>query len=80
MKLFKCSLLVVCAATASASNADQITADDMIVQGNLCIGTDCVNGEDFSSGVLKLKENNLRIRWYDSTATAGGPVRQTARI
>ena len=77
MKLFKYSLFVVCAAAASASNADQIRADDMVVQGNLCIGTDCVNDEDFSSGVLKLKENNLRIRWHDSTATAGGPVRQT---
>jgi len=77
MKLFKYSLFVVCAATVSASNADQITADDRVVQGNLCIGTDCVDGEDFSSGVLKLKENNLRIRWYDSTAKTGEPVRQT---
>jgi len=78
MKLFKYSLFVVCAAAASASNADQIRADDMVVQGNLCIGADCiVNGEDFSNGALTLKENNLRIRWYDSTATAGGPVRQT---
>lgn len=77
MKLFKYSLFVVCAAAASSSNADQIRADDMVVQGNLCIGVDCVNDEDFSNRVLKLKENNLRIRWYDSTATAGGPVRQT---
>lgn len=78
MKLFKYSLFVVCAAAASSSNADQIRADDTVVQGNLCIGTDCiVNGEDFSNGALVLKENNLRIRWYDSTATAGGPVRQT---
>ena len=77
MKLFKYSLFVVCAAAASSSNADQIRADDMVVQGNLCIGVDCVNDEDFSNRVLKLKENNLRIRWYDLTATAGGPVRQT---
>jgi len=66
----------VCVATSPASVADAVKSDDMIVKGGICIGVDCVNGEDFSNGVLMLKENNLRIRFHDSTATSGAEVRQ----
>ncbi|NNM13628.1 MAG: GlyGly-CTERM sorting domain-containing protein [Gammaproteobacteria bacterium] len=44
-----------------------IVPDDQIVIGGECIGQDCVNGEDFSDSVLKLKENNLRIRFHDTS-------------
>ncbi|NRA54472.1 MAG: hypothetical protein HRU23_10035 [Gammaproteobacteria bacterium] len=44
--------------------------------GNFCIGMDCINGEDFglvaqipTTGWLRLKENNLRIRLHDVTGT-----------
>lgn len=63
-------------ALAMPSSADQVKADDVILQGNLCVGQDCVNGEDFALGELKLKENNTRIRWQDTSAVAGSLVRQ----
>lgn len=44
--------------------------------GNLCVGSDCVSGENFgligeipASGWLRLKENNLRLRLHDLTGT-----------
>lgn len=76
MKTLQCAVFVLVATVVLPSEADQIKADDLIVQGNLCVGFDCVNGEDFSLGTVKLKENNTRIRWYDTSAVAGEPVRQ----
>jgi len=32
-----------------------------------CVGQDCVNGESFDVDTLRLKENNLRIRFHDMT-------------
>lgn len=46
-----------------------VYGDDLIVQGNSCIGFDCVNGEAFDDNGVKLKENNTRIRWHDTSAT-----------
>jgi hypothetical protein len=47
--------------------ADQVINDNQIVQGSLCVGQDCVNGEVFDADVVRLKENNLRIRFHDTT-------------
>ena len=61
--------------TAMPGVADQIVADDLIVQGavnqtgSLCVGVDCVNNEAFNGDTLRLKENNLRIRLHDTTAS-----------
>ncbi len=46
--------------------ADSVVSDDQIVIGNACIGGDCVNAEVFSE-TFRLKENNLRIRFFDNT-------------
>jgi hypothetical protein len=50
--------------------ADQVIADDLIVQGSLCAGLDCVNNEVFGFGTLRLKENNTRIDFIDTSAGA----------
>lgn len=76
MKLIKAIVCLVCVATSPASVADAVKSDDTIVKGGLCIGTDCVIGADFSNGVLMLAENNLRIRFHDSSATSGPGVRR----
>jgi hypothetical protein len=47
---------------------DQVIPDDLIVIGSACIGFDCVNGEVFSFDTIRLKENNLRIK-FDDTST-----------
>ncbi|WP_286222516.1 hypothetical protein [Marinobacter apostichopi] len=75
MKVRHYALCLISALTAPASFADQLISDDLIVQQNLCIGLDCNNGEDFTGGVLKLKENNTRIRWYDSSVMPGELIR-----
>lgn len=49
---------------------DQVVADDMIVQGSICTGFDCVNNENFGADTLVLKENNLRI-FFNDTSTSG---------
>lgn len=52
---------------------DVVTADDIIVQGSACIGVDCVNGEVFGFDTIRLKENNTRIQ-FDDTSGAGFPT------
>ncbi len=50
--------------------ADQVFLDDLIVDGSACIGFDCVDGESFGFDTIRLKENNLRIRFVDTSSTA----------
>lgn len=59
---------------ASAAQADNVILDDLIVDGSACIGFDCVNGESFGFDTLRLKENNLRIKFQDTSASAGFPT------
>lgn len=53
--------------------ADQQILDDLIVDGSACIGVDCVNGESFGFDTIRLKENNLRIKFYDTSTSASFP-------
>jgi hypothetical protein len=46
---------------------DQVIPDDLIVQGSICVGFDCVNGESFGFDTIRLKENNLRIKFEDTS-------------
>ncbi|MCP4690570.1 MAG: tail fiber domain-containing protein [Desulfobacterales bacterium] len=52
---------------------DQVFTDDLIVDGSACIGTDCANGENFGFDTLRLKENNLRIKFDDTSSTGSFP-------
>jgi hypothetical protein len=53
---------------------DQVIADDLIVQGSACIGLDCVNNESFGFDTLRLKENNTRIKFEDTSTGTGFPA------
>ncbi len=53
---------------------DQVIPDDLIVQGSACVGLDCVNNENFGFDTIRLKENNLRIKFDDTSTTAGFPA------
>lgn len=53
--------------------ADHVINDDLIVDGSACIGFDCVNGESFGFDTLRLKENNLRIKFQDTSTVASYP-------
>ncbi len=61
-------------AAARITAADQVIPDDLIVQGSTCTGLDCVNNENFGFDTLRLKENNLRIHFDDTSTQAGFPA------
>ncbi len=52
---------------------DQVIPDDLIVQGSECIGLDCINNESFGFDTLRLKENNTRIKFDDTSVSSGFP-------
>jgi len=52
---------------------DQVIPDDLIVQGSICAGFDCVNNESFGFDTIRLKENNTRIKFED-TSTGSFPT------
>ena len=58
---------------APAAPADSMIIDDLIVYGSECVGLDCVNGENFSFDTLRLKENNLRIHFFDTSNSGSFP-------
>jgi hypothetical protein len=53
---------------------DVVTADDAIIQGSLCVGLDCVNGEAFGFDTIRMKENNTRILYVDTSTSTGFPT------
>lgn len=53
---------------------DVVTADDAIIQGSLCVGLDCVNNESFGFDTIRLKENNTRIKFEDTSTSTGFPT------
>lgn len=56
-----------------AKTMDDVIADDLIVQGSACVGLDCVNNESFGFDTLRLKENNTRIHFDDTSTSSGFP-------
>jgi hypothetical protein len=60
-------------ATTSAY-ASQTIATDLIVQGSLCVGMDCVTNESFGFDTMRLKENNLRIHFQDTSNSGSFPT------
>lgn len=48
----------------------QVFTQDVIVQGSLCVGLDCVSTENFGFDTQRFKENNLRIN-FDDTSNSG---------
>jgi len=60
----------VASAELVATPEDQVIPDDLIVQGSGCFGFDCVNNESFGFDTIRLKENNLRIKFEDTSTGA----------
>lgn len=48
---------------------DQVIADDLVVQGSGCFGFDCVNNESFGFDTIRMKENNTRIKFEDTSTS-----------
>ena len=43
------------------------------IDGSLCVGNDCVSSEAFGFDTIRLKENNLRIHFDDTSVAASFP-------
>lgn len=54
-------------AGTGATWADQVIPDDLIVQGSICSGFDCLNNESFGFDTFRMKENNTRIKFEDTS-------------
>ncbi len=74
MKKIETMLTVAVLATAVApAHSAQVIATDLIVKQSECIGLDCVSNESFGFDTLRLKENNLRIHFDDTSITGSFP-------
>jgi molybdopterin converting factor small subunit len=58
---------------------DYVHADDVIIDGSLCVGNDCYSGLAFGFDTIVLMENNLRI-FFDDTSTIQNYPRNDWRI
>lgn len=72
LKFLASSALVT---VTGAASADQLFTQDVIVQGSLCVGVDCVDNEAFGFDTIRLKENNLRIKFQDTSNSGSFPSR-----
>ncbi len=54
-------------------SADHVILDDCIIDGSMSVGLDSVNGENFGFDTLRLKENNLRLHFDDTSVAAAFP-------
>ena len=52
----------------------QVIIDDLEVIGSECVGIDCVAGQGYGYDTIILKENNLRIKFEDTSVAAGFPT------
>jgi hypothetical protein len=61
-------------ALAPSAAADQVIPDDLIAQGSICAGPDCVNNESFGFDTLRLKGPVLRVGFADTSSSPGFPT------
>jgi hypothetical protein len=62
-----------------AAPQDIVHADDVIIDGSLCVGNDCYSGLAFGFDTIVMMENNLRI-FFDDTSTIQNYPRNDWRI
>lgn len=51
----------------------QVIAEDLVVQGSLAVGIDAPSAPSFGFDTFRLQENNLRIHFDDTSASASFP-------
>ena len=44
------------------------------IDGSLCVGNDCVSAESFGFDTIRIKENNLRFHFQDTSTAASFPT------
>ncbi len=48
-----------------------VITGDQSIRNSLCVGFDCIDNEIYGFDTIRLKENNLRIKFDDTSAAAG---------
>lgn len=56
------------------AHATIVHSTDSEITASLCVGFDCVSGESYGFDTIRLKENNLRIHFQDTSSSAGFPT------
>jgi hypothetical protein len=74
------SVVLATLPAAPAAAVDTVVPDDLIVQGSLCSGPDCVNNETFGFDIVRLKGPTLRLKWEDTSVSPGFPTEDWALV
>jgi hypothetical protein len=61
--------------SAQPALADQVVSDDLIIQGSVCAGIPCGDGEAFGTGTARLKTSTVRLDFVDTSTLSGFPTR-----
>ena len=59
--------------TRATAAATVLTNADGVIRNSLCVGFDCANNESFGFDTIRLKENNTRIQ-FDDTSVGSFPT------
>lgn len=71
-RLFLGSLLLA-NLLGSQALATEVFNNDVTVSGSQCVGFDCTSAETFGYSTIKLRENNVRITFDDTSSSAAFP-------
>jgi hypothetical protein len=74
MKTMKPILLGAALLAPFSASAQIISATGGSIQGDTCVGIDCVSSESFGFDSFRLKENNLRLHFDDTSSSASFPA------
>jgi hypothetical protein len=55
-------------------NADTVFNGDAVIRSSLAVGFDAADGEDFGFDTIRLKENNTRLRFLDTSNSGSFPT------
>jgi hypothetical protein len=66
-------LLVSSTFASLAVQADSVVSQNQIVQGSLCVGTPCVDGELFEFDTIRLKSESPMLMFQDTSSPGGFP-------
>ena len=69
-----CTAVGWLAIAAGQAIADDVILDDLIVNGSLCVGLDCMEDEEFEFDTIRLASANPQIRFEDTSSTAAFPT------
>ncbi|WP_203301020.1 hypothetical protein [Marinobacter sediminum] len=74
MRSFFFVVPVVALALPLSVHADEVILDDLIVDGSLCVGEDCVVDTEFGFDTLRLQSPTPQIFFQDTSTSASFPT------